>query len=178
MKNLLILLATMFALSSCETEDVLVDIAAFENGTTFTVVNTIQIAAPDSMGGTNGVELPLETLVGAPAGSLTGEASLSESEVELPGFITLWDLDFGKKSITFNNLITPANEPFPGFLRVLEAGTYDRYYITTSEAFIIDNVDINIPVGVTIDILSDTELLIVFGEGYDNTQSTVQIDLN
>lgn len=144
-------------------------IIAIEIGTSVSARNTFQndLAPP---AGTGGQELSIEQLTGAIEGSLTGNAVVSATEVEFPGFVGLWDIDVDVNTITFVNITDPGNPPFDGFFRVLEPGTFDRYYFMLGDPLGTESVSSNHP-AVTATALSTTEVLVTVGEGYDTAGS-------
>ena len=146
-------------------------------GTGVTLNNTIEIAAVDSMGGTNGMEVPVETFLNVSANSLEGSSSISADAIEFSNFIARWDIDVEEELIKFTNLVTANNEPYPGYLRVVEAGTFDRYYFKFESTVTPPNMmEISSP-HVTAQMLSDTELVITIGEGYDTASSGFEVSL-
>lgn len=150
--------------------------AGIAAGTQVTVVNTIQKAAPQQQMGTDGKEVPIEALMGQPAGSLVVQAPMHPDQVEFKGFLRLWNVDATPRSITLTNIVTPEKQPFPGFLRVIEAGTYDRYYITMDTPFCFEpSVD---KAHVKVECLSEKQLKLTIGEGYDNRQTGLRVSLN
>jgi hypothetical protein len=137
--------------------------------------NTIQIARPAAQMGTDGKEIPIEALIGKPVGSMTAKVNVDPKGVELRSYLGLWDVDFGEKSIAFMNIVNPAKQPFPGFLRVIEAGTFDRYYIRSDSAFCA-KPSVDKPF-IKVECLSERELKITIGEGYDNRQSGFKVSM-
>lgn len=142
---------------------------AMNSGASLVVTNTIQIARPVAEGGTAGVEVPIEALLGAPADSLRARGKLNPDTVEFAAFLGLWDVDFSNDSIAFRNIVTEATQPFPGFLRVIEAGTFDRYYITISPDY-LGRPKVDKPF-VSVERTGVDTLEVTIGEGYDNRQS-------
>lgn len=133
-------------------------------GAEITLRNTIQIAAAQDAGGTGGTEVPIEVLLGAPEESLT-VTGITGDGVEFPGFITLWDVDVRADAIEFTNVIE--TEPYPGFFRVIESDTFDRYYLETS-ADLSDVTPTTSDPAVAAEIDAEGRLVITVGEGYDN----------
>jgi hypothetical protein len=114
--------------------------------------------------------------MGRPANSLTVKTTVGSAEPEVKGFLGLWDVDFSRRSITFSNIVKPETQPFPGFLRVIEAGTFDRYYIRMDAPFCRQaKVD---KAFVVAQCLSAQELKITIGEGYDNRQPGFSVHLH
>jgi hypothetical protein len=140
-----------------------------------TMDNTIQIARPAAQMGTDNKEIPIESLIGKPVGSMTAKLKVDHKSIELRSYLGLWDVDFSEKSIGFINIVNPAKQPFPGFLRVIEAGTFDRYYIRSESAFCA-KPSVDKPF-IKVECLSDRELKITIGEGYDNRQSGFKVSL-
>lgn len=149
--------------------------ASLPANTAITLDNTIQIARPAAQSGTDGKEFPIETFMGQPVGSMTAKLKVDPTSIEVRSYLGLWDVDFGEKSIAFTNIVDPAKQPFPGFLRVIEAGTFDRYYIRSESSFCVKpTVDKSF---VKAECLNDRELKITIGEGYDNRQSGFKVSL-
>lgn len=138
-----------------------------------TMDNTIQIARPAAQMGTDSREIPIEALIGKPVGSMTAKFKVDPNGIELRSYLGLWDVDFGEKSVGFTNIVNPAKQPFPGFLRVIEAGTFDRYYIRTESPFCFKPT-VDKPF-IQVECLSSRELKITIGEGYDNRQSGFKV---
>ncbi|MEM7572694.1 MAG: hypothetical protein AAF433_07330 [Bacteroidota bacterium] len=171
---LLMLLAVILAFSACDDDDSTSPILL---GAEITVTNTLQTAADPSMGGTGGVETPIETVFGLAPGSFRLSTAVSNG-IEFPGYLDgLYDIDFFENRITYN-LVAPADHPiYSNFFRTIEANTFDRYYFEFTEAHNIesgsaDNSSVNFS------ILSDTRILIEIGEGFDfNPGSSFSISL-
>jgi hypothetical protein len=140
-----------------------------------TMDNTIQIARPAAQMGTDSKEIPIEALIGKPVGSMTAKLKVDPKGVELRSYLGLWDVDFAEKSISFANIVNPAKQPFPGFLRVIEAGTFDRYYIRSESAF-CTKPSVDKPF-IKVECQSERELKITIGEGYDNRQSGFKVSM-
>ncbi len=157
--NSLILLLSILILgtTSCKKDE----IPPIELGVSAKVNNTFQSDAF-----TNGVELAIEDLFMTAPDALSATASVSEG-VEFPAYLLgLYDINISEESISFD-CVADTNDPNYGSLfRVLEPNTFDRYYfvfdsphnITSSES---DNNS------VSLNIISETEIVVVIGEGYD-----------
>lgn len=143
-------------------------------GADITLRNTIQIAAAQDAGGTGGVEVPIEVLLGAPEESLT-VTGVTGDGVEFPGFITLWDVDVRADAIEFTNVVE--TEPYPGFFRVIEADTFDRYYLETSADLSGVTPTTSDP-AVAAEIDAEGRLVITVGEGYDNRGTGFTVTLS
>lgn len=147
-------------------------------GTNVTVTNTLETAADPSVGGTGGVETPIETIFGLEANALAATATLSTAK-EFPAYLAgLYDIDLDEDEITFT-LVAAADDPtYSSFFRTLEAGTYDRYYFKFDE-------DQNISSGssnsnfVSLNVVSDNEVYVEIGEGFNfqpNETFTITLD--
>lgn len=147
-----------------------------EFGSKVTLRHTYQSQAHADHGGTGGSELPIEAIQGVPAGSLSPSANITPGE-EFPYFLDLYDINVNDNHITFHNLIRPSNEPYDGYLRVIEPGTYYRYYfdfdlphgINSTES---DDEDIRVWVE------TDTQIIVEVGPGYDLSESGFSIELD
>ncbi len=142
-------------------------------GSSVTVTNTFQSTAF-----TQGTELPIEELFQLDAGSLAATADVSTG-VEFPAYLlNLYDIDIAENIISFD-VVALADDPNYGTLfRVLEADTYDRYYLTFDTAqevtgFTSSNAAVNLRID------SDKVLVVEIGEGYDfNPDQSFTITLN
>jgi len=177
MKKLMNLQAILFLVfvllnTSCSKETSLPNAITAE--TNFTVSNTIQTGA-DAILTTGGIEIPIESLLGLEEGSMIDSATINTNETELVGFLSLWNIDLNGKSITFTNIAT--EELYPGYFRVLESETYERYYFTFDTPLVVENISTNNEF-VTAEVISDTEIVIILGEGYDNTGSGFTVNFN
>ncbi|MEL7421771.1 MAG: hypothetical protein AAFN81_02215 [Bacteroidota bacterium] len=148
-----------------------------EIGTDVTVRNTLQTAADPSQGGTGGAEVAIEDIIGVPAGTFELSATVSDG-IEFDNYLNnLYDIDISTDAITFT-LVAEANDPFySAFFRTIEAGTFDRYYLTFTGGHNIngsssDNAAASLNI-------NSTEEVVVIGEGWDfNPGSTFTISLN
>lgn len=130
-------------------------------GSSVTATNTFQSTAF-----TQDAELAIEDLFQAPAGSLAATAIVSK-DIEFPAYLlNLYDIDIDNNTINFT-VVAEANDPNYGPLfRVLEADTFDRYYLTFDKAqdvtgFTSSNSSVNLRID------SDKVLVVEIGEGYD-----------
>ncbi len=130
-------------------------------GSNVTVTNTFQSTAF-----TSGAELAIEDLFQVPAGSLAASTTVSAA-VEFPAYLlNLYDINIDENNISFE-VVAQADDPNYGTLfRVLEADTYDRYYLTFDDAqdvtgFTSSNSSVNLRID------SDKVLVIEIGEDYD-----------
>lgn len=143
-----------------------------------TVRNTLQIAADPSIGGTGGIETPIETVFGLPDGALV-ETTKVNAGIEYQGYLDgLYDIDLSDEGISYN-LVAPADHPvYSNFFRIIEANTFDRYYFSF-------DVNHNISSGsssdssVSLSIISDNEIMVQVGEGFNfNPGSSFTIIFN
>lgn len=130
-------------------------------GSSVTVTNTFQSTAF-----TMDAELAIEDLFQAPAGSLAATATV-DSGVEFPAYLlNLYDIDIAEKSIAFE-VVAQSDDPNYGTLfRILEANTFDRYYLTFENAQNVNGFTSSNP-AVTLRIDSDKVLVVEIGAGYD-----------
>jgi hypothetical protein len=106
--------------------------------------------------------------------------SLVKSEVEFPAYLGMYKIDINNSTINFELIPEAANNPsIAALFRVIEAGTYDRYYITFNKPQNLKNVSTN-NTSVKASIISNTEIKIEIGEGYNftpgNAVFSVKID--
>ena len=126
-----------------------------------TVTNTFQSTAF-----TAGDEKPIEELFQVPAGSLAATATVSDG-VEFKAYLLgLYDIDIDKKEISFTVVAQEGDDTYGDLYRVLEAETFDRYYLTFDEdqkvdGFTSDNAAVKLRVD------SDKVLVVEIGEGFD-----------
>ncbi len=125
-----------------------------------TIANTFQGQAPPPAG-TGGAELAIERLVGVSAGSLTGRATDGPG-VEFEGFIGPWNIDLTDDSVSFISVTGRAKPPFPGFFRVFEPGTFDRYYIAFDKPVEAEEITVCRQF-VTAEFSSATQLVVTIG---------------
>lgn len=126
-----------------------------------TVTNTFQSTAF-----TMDAELAIEDLFQVPAGSLAATADVSTA-VEFPAYLlNLYDIDIDETSISFTVVAQDDDPNYGTLFRILEADTYDRYYLTFEEAQDVDGfTSSNSSVNLRID--SDKVLVVEIGEGFD-----------
>lgn len=151
------LLFSLLTFSSCG-DDTTVPITL---GSSVTVTNTFQ-----STSFTMGAEQAIEDLFQMPAGSLASTANVSAA-IEFPAYLlNLYDIDIDENSIRFEVVAQSDDPTYMDLFRILEADTYDRYYLTFEEAqevsgFTSSNSSVNLRID------SDKVLVIEIGEGYD-----------
>ena len=98
-------------------------------GSSVTVTNTFQSTAF-----TMDAELAIEDLFQAPAGSLAAIANVGAA-VEFPAYLlNLYDIDIDENTISFEVVAQEGDATYGDLFRVLEADTYDRYYLTFNNA--------------------------------------------
>lgn len=146
--------------------------------TAITVRNTIQIAADPSNGGTGGVETAIEGLFQQPENSLQATANFSKDDAEFPGYLLgLYDIDFGKKSIHFRLAAEAGDPTYGSFFRIIEAGTFDRYYFNFDAPHRIKSGESDNS-SVAFRVISDNEVVVEIGEGFNfNPGTEFTIDL-
>ena len=160
---------SLVSFSSCKKDDM----NPLTLGSTLTVTNTLQ-----SDGVTSGVETPIEPLFGLEENALAATATISEG-VEFPNYLLgLYDIDIAENSISFE-LVAEANDPnYSAFFRTLEAGTYDRYYLTFEDSQNVSGFTSS-DSSVNLRIDSDKILVVEIGEGFNfNPGTTFTITLN
>ncbi|MEM7487310.1 MAG: hypothetical protein AAF348_19045 [Bacteroidota bacterium] len=142
-------------------------------GSSVTVTNTFQSTAF-----AQDAEVAIEDLFQVETGSLAATAAVAEA-IEFPAYLlNLYDIDIAGNSITFN-VVAEADDPTYGDLfRVLEADTFDRYYLTFENAqnvnsFTSSNGSVNLKID------SNKVLVVEISEGYDfNPNQSFTITLN
>jgi len=146
----LVLTAAVY-MSSCSKDEETVN--PIEYGAEVTIRNTFQSAF------LNIPEIPYgDTLT-----------SIVKSEVEFPAYLGFYKIDLGNSTIKFELLAEAANNPnIAALFRVIEAGTYDRYYITFDKAQNFKTISTN-NASVKASIISNKEIKIEIGEGYNFT---------
>lgn len=84
----------------------------------------------------------------------------------LPTFLTYYDIDIDENSIKFEVVAQSDDPTYMDLFRVLEADTYDRYYLTFDVAQNVNGAtSSNASVNLSID--SDKVLVVEIGKGYD-----------
>lgn len=171
--TLMIVSVSMF---SCDDDDV--TSTPIQLDAEITITNTLQTAADPSMGGTGGVETPIETVFGLPEGTFSLSANVNNG-VEFSAYLDgLYDIDLSEDQITYNLVASPDHPVYSNFYRTIEANTFDRYYFEFAQAHNIASANSNNS-SVNLNILSDTRIVVEIGEGFDfNPGSTFTIDLN
>ena len=176
-KNALLFIGCLFVitiLSSCDKDD---EAPTFLNSEV-EISNTLETAADPSMGGTGGVETPIETILGLPAGTFIISVAVDDG-IEFNDYLDgLYDIDLSENQISYN-LVAPADHPiYSNFFRTIEANTFDRYYFKFSSNHNISSSNSNNS-SVSLIIISDDEILIEIGEGFNfNPGSSFNITLN
>ncbi|MFK8008356.1 MAG: hypothetical protein AB8H03_18505 [Saprospiraceae bacterium] len=167
-------LFVILLLSSCKDDDndpILLD-------SQVKISNTLQTAADPSMGGTGGIETPIEVILGVPAGTFEISTTVN-SAIEFNDYLDgLYDIDLSENQISYN-LVAPADHPiYANFFRTIEANTFDRYYFKFTENHNIESSTSNNS-SVSLTIISSDEVLVEIGEGFNfNPGSSFIIDLN
>lgn len=152
---LLLLLAIGLLATSCSNDD------PIETGVSVTVSNTFQSDAF-----TGGVELPIEELFGMDPNALFATADVSNS-VEFSAYLLgLYDINISENSISFDCVAAAGDPTYGDLFRVLEPNTFDRYYFKFGTPHNISSSESNNSV-VSLNIISDTEIVVVIGAGYD-----------
>ena len=130
-------------------------------GSSVTVANTFQ-----STNFTNDVELAIEDVFQAPAGSLQATANVGNA-VEFSDYLLgLYDIDISENSIKFTVVAQAGDSTYGNLYRVLEPKTFDRYYLTFDKAHLANGFTSN-NAAVNLRIDSDKILVVEIGEGYD-----------
>lgn len=142
-------------------------------GVELRVRNSFQSAAPPAMGGTGGAEVPIEALLSLPDGAGTISATVAHGSVEIPSYLGFYAIDAESRSLRFSSVTS--SEPFPGFFRTIEAGTFDRYYVTFQPSLAIQSAESSDP-AVRAEVRSDG-LLVTVGEGYNTRGAGFTITL-
>lgn len=176
MKYSLLIIANLFllsAFSSCTGEDS----TPIPTGTQVTVNNTLQVAADTSMGGTGGVEMPVEAVLKVPVNTFVLSATVG-SGIEYDDFLGgLYDIDISETEIKYTLVAAPNDPLFGAFFRTLEPGTYDRYYLKFAEEHGIKS-GVSSDSAVSFSVRSSKEVLVEIGEGYNfNSGTTFTITL-
>ncbi|MFK7970055.1 MAG: hypothetical protein AB8F95_06790 [Bacteroidia bacterium] len=167
------LFALAFLFTSCDKEPIPILIDS-----EITISNTLQTAADPTMGGTGGAELPIETILGVPAGTFIITKTVSDG-IEFDDYLEgLYDINVSENQITYN-LVAPADHPiYSAFFRTIEANTFDRYYFKFADTHNITSATSD-NASVSLTIVSDSEILIEITEGFDfNPGSSFTISLN
>lgn len=147
--------------------------SAIEIGSSITVNNTFQSTTI-----TNGNETAIEDLFNLPSNSLFSTANVGDA-VEFPGYLlNLYDIDINEDSIIFEVSAQSDDPTYGDLFRTLEAGTFDRYYLTFSQDHNVDGFTSNNP-SVNLRIDSQNVLVVEIGEGFNfQPNSTFIINLN
>ena len=162
------LIGICFMLSSCDDDDAIIPIA---EGVNITVRNTLEeTGTPESV---------YAALFGLSEDALDITAPLSNSALEFPNTLAvdlsagggpvvngLYDIDFTENSIEFTLLPVDGDPFWDSNFRVLEAGTFDRYYFTLSSAHEISNFESS-DSSVNLRIDSDQVIVVEIGEGFN-----------
>lgn len=168
------LAVSLLAFISCNKDD---EVDAISLNTEVTISNTLQTAADPSMGGTGGVETPIETVFGLPSGALEITTTVT-NRIEFTAYLDgLYDIDLSENRINYE-LVAPADHPvYANFFRTIEANTFDRYYFEFAEAHNIQSGESSNS-SVTLRVLSSTRIQVEISEGFDfNPGTSFSIDL-
>lgn len=171
---LVLLTSTLFIACDNDDDD---NTSPISIGATVNVRNTLQTSADPSQGGTGGVEVPIEAIVGVPDGTFELSATVFDG-IEFDNYLNnLYDIDLSADAITFT-LVADANDPFySAFFRTIEAGTFDRYYLSFPDGHNINSASPDNQ-SVSLEIISANEVVVVIGEGWNfNPGSTFTITL-
>lgn len=143
-----------------------------------TVSNTLQTAADPSMGGTGGVETPIEAIFGLPEGTFELSTNVT-SGIEFAGYLDgLYDIDLSENQLSYRLVAAPDHPIYSNFYRTIEANTFDRYYFEFAAAHNIESADSDNN-SVSMRILSNTRIVVEISEGFDfNPGSSFTINLN
>ncbi|MFK7807743.1 MAG: hypothetical protein AB8F74_08105 [Saprospiraceae bacterium] len=167
------LLLVAFLLTSCGDDDNQPTVLDAQ----VTISNTLQTAADPSQGGTGGQETPVEVVFGAPAGTFTITATVGDN-LEFNDYLDgLYDINISEDQISYD-LVAPADHPiYSNFFRTIEANTFDWYYFNFDDNHNISSGDATNS-SVSLNVISDTEILVVIGEGFDfNPGTSFEINL-
>lgn len=154
---LAILTATVF--TSCSDDDNTT--TPITLGSNVTVTNTFQSTAF-----TEDAELAIEDLFQMPTGALAATATIN-ANVEFSAYLlNLYDIDINENSIRFEVVAQADDATYGSLFRILEADTYDRYYLTFDKA---QNVNSFTSSNSSVKLRMDTNniLVVEIGEGYD-----------
>lgn len=156
------LLLSFITFTSCtKDEEEETTVPPVKSGSVVTATNTFQSTAF-----TMGNEQAIEDLFQVPSGSLAVTATVGAG-VEFSNYLlNLYDIDIDENSIRFE-VVAQSNDPtYKDLFRVLEADTYDRYYLTFDASQNVKTAtSSNASVNLRID--SDKILVVEIGEGYD-----------
>ncbi len=172
--NIIFFLSIM-SIIACNDDDA--DVAPIEIGSSVTIRNTLQTAADTSQGGTGGQEVPIEAIFGLPDGTFELTATVS-NQIEFDNYLNnLYDVDLSENKITYT-LVADQNDPvYSNFFRTIEAGTFDRYYLTFPSGHNITSATSS-DTAVSLNVVSSTEVVVVVGEGWNfNPGSTFTLTL-
>ena len=165
--RLLSLLLIVCLFTACDSNDD--PYISITEGAAVTITNTFQSAAAPPTG-TGGVETAIEDFRGVPSGSLAADTTVTFSGSEVASFLDIYDIDITEETIRFVSVADTMNPPSAGFFRVLETGTFDRYYFSFGETINATSVSTDSDF-VNASLTSDSELLVEIGEGYDTSGS-------
>ena len=154
------LFISLFTMTSCNDDEETPTIP-ITLGSSVTVTNTFQSTAF-----TNGTEEAIEDLFQVAAGSLAATANVGDA-VEFSAYLlNLYDIDISESAITFTVVAQDGDPTYGDLFRVLEADTFDRYYLTFNKAQNVSGFSSSNP-AVNLRIDANNILVIEIGEGYD-----------
>lgn len=167
--NTLFFALTIAAISlvSCSNDDDNLDITAnsvIETGTGVAIKNTFQGGVGPAF--TDGAEVPIEVFFpDADPTALSATATI-EDDVEFPSYLLgLYDVDIDENSINFQMTAQTGDATYGGFFRTIEAGSFDRYYLTFDEPHNVKSFTSS-DAAVNLRIDSDNVLVVQIGEGF------------
>ncbi len=147
-------------------------------GAEVTISNTLQTAADPSMGGTGGVETPIELIFGLPEAALFATTEVDEN-VEFQAYLDgLYDVDISENTISYELVADEDHPVYSAFFRTIEANTFDRYYLVFDQEHNIES-GTTTNSSVSLSVISETEVMVQISEGFDfNPGTTFTINLN
>ena len=151
-------------------------VPGLSNGTEVKLTKTYQSSAPSTSGGTGSQELPIEHFHGVTYGSLE-TTQLVSTGTEFPAHLDIYDIDISEDEMVFNSIVDVNNPPYDGYVRVIEPGTYYRYYFDFDKPHGIHSCHPGND-AVKVHIVSDHRIMVEIGEGYDTGSHGFSVELS
>ncbi|MDO6473283.1 hypothetical protein [Maribacter sp. 1_MG-2023] len=160
----LFLITIAASLASCNNDDDNKSMPIIEKGTGVTIKNTFQGGVGPAF--TDGAEVPIEAFFPDADPALLSSSGTVEDGVEFPAFLLgLYDVDITRNSIDFKLVAEEGDPTYGDFFRTIEAGTFDRYYLTFDKAHNVKSFSSS-DASVNLRIDSDNVLVVQIGEGF------------
>ncbi len=177
---ILSIIATLIFFSACKDSVEQYMLASFAQGDTGRCYTTLQVDDSTSTLFTDGEELLIDELLGLPASSKGEEFTVDYDNTEIEELYDTWDINISSNSIVFRKSENNTGF-FTGYERVIDSGSYERYYFDFDESVDLDNIYLPEDIkGLNIEhqIVPVPRLIVKFSEGFDTEIHQFRIDFD